>query len=367
MLAMRPDDADMAYRLIEMRQFIDSMELSFSQLAAAFKASKHWELQGANSALDWIRFNCNMTSNAVADRIAVGEQSERMPESIQSMKAENIGFAHLTVMARTAAATDEAFDETRLLELAENNSAGKFHYKCLHYRHAVNSEKYAAEQHSQAESRVLHMTTADDGTLYLTGFLDPVGGAIVRNALEPLAQKCGKDDHRLRQHRLGDALVELAEGKTKVQMQVTSSIETLLDLAGAPGAEAEFSLPISSKTAQRWACDCSVTRVLLDQESLVIDVGRSKRIVAGPLRKALELRDRNCRWPGCERQASLCDGHHLVHWMHGGATDLDNCVLLCKRHHRTVHEGDWRLIRTDDGKIVTLAPRTLFGLPRGPD
>ena len=99
----------------------------------------------------------------------------------------------------------------------------------------------------------------------------------------------------------------------------------------------------------------------------MIDVGRSKRIVAGPLRKALELRDRNCRWPGCERQASLCDGHHLVHWMHGGATDLDNCVLLCKRHHRMVHEGHWRLIRTDDGKIVTLAPRTLFGLPRGPD
>jgi Domain of unknown function (DUF222)/HNH endonuclease len=361
---MAPDDADMAYRLMELRQCIDSLELSFSQLAADFKESKRWELQGANSALDWIRFNCNMTSNAVADRIAVGEQSGRMQRSIQSMQADCVGFAHLTVMARTAAAVGDAFDETRLLDLAENSSPGKFHFKCLHYRHAVNSEKYAKEQADQAESRVLHMTTADDGSLYLTGFLDAVGGAIVRNALEPLARKCGKDDHRLRQQRLADALVDLVEGKTKIQMQVTSSIETLLDLAGAPGAEAEFALPISAKTAQRWACDCSVSRVLLDQESLVIDVGRSKPVVAGALRKALVLRDKHCQFPGCDRTASWCDGHHFVYWIRGGPTDLDNCVLLCKRHHRMVHEGGWRLVRVEE-RIMAIAPPTKF--PRGPD
>ena len=129
----------------------------------------------------------------------------------------------------------------------------------------------------------------------------------------------------------------------------------------------EFSFPLSSATVQRLACDCSVTRVLLDQDSLVIDVGRAKPKLHGSLRKALNLRDRHCRWPGCERPASYCDGHHLVHWAHGGPTDLDNLVLLCKRHHRMVHEGGWRLIKTDDGPIVVIAPTITFGLPRGPD
>ncbi len=76
-------------------------------------------------------------------------------------------------------------------------------------------------------------------------------------------------------------------------MQVTSSVETLLGLVGAPGAENEFSLPISAKTVERWACDCSVSRVLL-QDSVVIDAGRSKRVVSGQARKALMGRDTHC-------------------------------------------------------------------------
>jgi len=154
----------------------------------------------------------------------------------------------------------------------------------------------------------MHMSTADDGSLFLTGFLDPIGGAVVRSALEPLARRAGRDDHRLRPQRMADAFVELAAHKQKIQMQVTSSIETLLDLTGAPGAETEFSLPISSKTVERWACDCSVTRVLL-KDSVVIDVGRAARTIRGPKRRALIARDRHCQWPGCERPASWCDGH----------------------------------------------------------
>ena len=129
----------------------------------------------------------------------------------------------------------------------------------------------------------------------------------------------------------------------------------------------EFSLPISSKTVERWACDCTMTRVLM-QDSVVIDVGRAKRVIEGPRRRALNARDRHCMWPGCERPASWSDGHHLVHWLHGGTSDLENLVLLCHRHHRMVHEGDWQLVKTDDGRIVPVPSTVTFGqLPRGPD
>ena len=366
MALMRQEDAELASRLQELRAYIDDLELEFSSLAAEFEKCDHWQLQGSNSGLDWIRFHCHMTSKAAADRVAVGKLRSDLAESVQAMRAGDVGFAHLMVMARTADAVGEAFDERALLDVAQESSPGKFHYHCLHYRHAVNSEKYAAEQSGQVHARALHMSTSDDGTLYLTGFLDTVGGAALRNALEPLARKSGPDDHRLRPQRLGDALVEYVESRTHVQMQVTSSLETLLDLAGAAGAEQEFSLPISYKTAQRWACDCSVTRVLL-QDSVVMDVGQAERTIRGPKRRALVARDQHCRWPGCERTASSCDGHHIVFWMHGGGDDLENLVLLCKRHHRLVHEGGWRLIKTGDGRLMTIAPSHSWAVGRGPD
>jgi len=363
---MLQEDAELGSRLVELRGYIDDLELQFAELAAEFEKSKHWEHQGSNSAIDWIRFHCHMTSNAAADRVAVGERIPEMPESRLAMQNGDIGFAHLTVMARTANAVGDAFEERPLLDLAREDSPGKFHYRCLHYRHAVNSEQYAKEQADQVHGRSLYMSTAEDGSLFVKAFLDPVGGAVVRSALEPLARSSGQDDHRTRPQRLGDAVVELAAHRQQIQMQVTSSIETLLDLTGAPGAEAEFSLPIASKTVERWACDCSLTRILL-QDSVVVDVSRAERTIRGPRRRALIARDRHCQWPGCERPASWCDGHHIVFWAHGGGDDLENLCLLCTRHHWKVHEGGWRLIRSDQGQIVTIAPQTLFQLPRGPD
>src|SRR5437867_5972425 len=178
---------------------------------------------------------------------------------------------------------------------------GKFFYECQHYRHSVDAKAYCEEQSDQAINHHLSLSTAESGHLFINGLLDPVGGAAVRTALEPLAQKSGAHDHRLLPQRYADALVELASAGKPANLQVTATIETLKGLAGAAAAEMEFSLPISSATVRRLACDCSVTRVLLSEDSNVIDVGRSKRLVDGALRKALAVRDKHCQWPGCER------------------------------------------------------------------
>jgi hypothetical protein len=208
-----------------------------------------------------------------------------------------------------------------------------------------------------------------DGSVLISGQLDPIGGAAVLTVLEPLARKSGPDDYRCLEQRNADALVELASGGgSQAQIQVTSSLETLLALAGAPAAEMEHSLPVSSKTIERLACDSSIARVLLNSESLVIDVGRSKRVVSEPGRRALTARDGHCKWRECDRPASRSAAHHLVHWIHGGTSDLDNLILLCHRHHWMVHEGGWQLIRSDDGRMLTIPPTVTFGAAaRGPD
>jgi hypothetical protein len=346
---------------------IDMLQLEQSRLAAEFEAGDQWENEGFNSAYDWIRINCRVPGNVAGNYLAVGAHMAELGQSVQAVLAGDIGFAHLAVMARTADAVGKRFDETKLLPLAKEHSPGQFYYKSLHYRHSVSAKAYAEEQSDSAINHHLSLSTAESGHMLIYGVLDPVGGAAVRTALEPLARKSGEHDDRLLPQRYADALVELASGGKPANIQVTATIETLKGLAGAGGGEMEFSLPISSVAVQRMACDCSVTRVLLSEESLVMDVGRTTRIVSAPLKRALKTRDCHCKWPGCERPASKCDGHHLVHWVHGGPTDLKNLVLLCRRHHRMVHEGDWQLIKTADGQIITIAPTVTFGLPRGPD
>ena len=356
-------------RLLQRRFVIDMQEIAFARDAAEFAASDAWDEDGSVSANDWLRFNCHMNAGAAANSIAVGEMLERLPESHQAVVDGEIGFAHLATMARTAEALQERFDEKVLVEKAKENSPGKFFYICHHARHATNPKAYAAEQAEQVEQRRLKLSRWMDGSLLISGQLDPVGGAAVLSMIEPLARKTGPDDDRCLERRNADALVELAlGGGSQAQIQVTSSLETLLALAGAPAAEMEHCLPVSSKTIERLACDSSIARVLLNSESVVIDVGRSRRVVSEPGRRALAARDGHCTWRECDRPASRSAAHHFVHWIHGGSSDLDNLVLLCHRHHWMVHEGGWQIIRGDDGRMLTVPPVVTFGPPsRGPD
>ncbi|HEY8854043.1 MAG TPA: DUF222 domain-containing protein [Candidatus Dormibacteraeota bacterium] len=373
-----------AERLIEMGRGISLMQLMFAKEAAEFAATEEYEEWGATTPIDWIRIYCQMTGPQAANYVAAGEHFDELPQTTLAMAEGKVGFGHMVMMARTTDAlalspTAKVFDEQRLLAKALDNTVGKFHHICRHLRHAADPKGYAASEADLVENRSLRMSTDDDGAVYLSGLLDPVGGAAVRSALEPLARRSGAGDDRSYDRRMADALVDMSmhaldnglvpqNASQRTHLQVTTSLETLLGLDGAPAAELEFSLPISAKAVERLACDCSVTRILLGSDSMVIDVGRAKRVISGPQRKALNARDGHCIWPDCDRPASWASGHHLVHWIHGGATDLPNLALLCYRHHWMVHEGGWQILRGDGGRIVTIPPTVAFGpSPRGPD
>jgi hypothetical protein len=164
---------------------------------------------------------------------------------------------------------------------------------------------------------------------------------------------------------MADSLVELVhdamdEGRlprrngVKPHVNLTTTLEGLKNEVGAPPADLELSLPISTRTLERIACDCTMSRVLL-ADSAVIDVGRATRIVSAPTRRALRVRDRGCRWPGCDRQVNWSTPHHIVAWAtKRGPTNLPNLVLLCFHHHRLVHEGGWQVIKT--GKEFRFIP-----------
>ncbi|MCY3969777.1 MAG: DUF222 domain-containing protein [Acidobacteria bacterium] len=107
-------------------------------------------------------------------------------------------------------------------------------------------------------------------------------------------------------------------------------------------------VPVSAETARRVACDGGKVRIT-HRSGQILSVGRKTRTIPPPIRRALEFRDRGCRFPGCT--STHCDAHHIVHWADGGETKLSNLVLLCRRHHRLLHEGGFNVRLSKDGAV----------------
>jgi hypothetical protein len=123
---------------------------------------------------------------------------------------------------------------------------------------------------------------------------------------------------------------------------------------------------VSAETARRMACDAGAVVMQHAADGAVLDVGRKTRTIPPALRRALQARDGRCRFPGCD--ARRCDAHHVRHWADGGATRLDNLVLLCRRHHRAVHEEGFtvRMHATGEAEFGWPDGRPLPEVPRSP-
>ena len=135
---------------------------------------------------------------------------------------------------------------------------------------------------------------------------------------------------------------------------------------GQAALEEAGGIHVSAATAQRLACDAATVEMQHGPDGQVLDVGRKTRTISPALRRALAARDRQCRFPGC--QAHRCDAHHIRHWAHGGETALSNLVLLCRRHHRAVHEEGFRVTVDASGAAAFVRPdgRPLPAAPPAP-
>ncbi len=215
MLQVTSREAELAEKLISKQRQCDLLMLEISELAAQLAETNHFDDEGFNSPTDWMRFKCHLSEKAAADRIAVGRMAPKLAESVQALQAGEIGFAHLATMARTVEHVGRHADLDGLLELARKMTPGKFFYECQHYRHSVDAKGYCDDQSDQAVNHHLTLSTAESGHLLINGVLDPVGGAAVRTALEPLAQPSGAHDDRLLRQRFADASVTIDVGRSK--------------------------------------------------------------------------------------------------------------------------------------------------------
>jgi hypothetical protein len=138
------------------------------------------------------------------------------------------------------------------------------------------------------------------------------------------------------------------------QVTITVALDAL---RGTPGHDAgllgESGQPICAETARRLACDCGVIPAVLNSVGEPLDIGRQSRLVPTGMRRALALRDKGCRFPGCDKPPAATDAHHITHWARHGPTALRNLVLLCAFHHWLVHEGRWSISFDPDLNLLT--------------
>jgi hypothetical protein len=361
------------------RAVLDALDGDFSSVARdAQRAGEHL-VAGNISAASWIARTCGMSIASAADRLCVGEQLESLPKVAAALGSGEISFQSTSVLCHLREQLGEKaklLDEDEMLQYAREWSVFHLRKLCNAARHEADPDGFFNDAEENFTRRRFHISQMSDGLYLVDGVLDPVAGAALKTAVDVLAKPKGPEDERTAKQRRADAVGELAlhameqgtlprRHSVKPHINVTMTLEGLKGELGVPPADLELSLPISTRTAERIACDCTMSRVLL-ADSMVIDVGRATRTVSPPKMRALRVRDKGCRFPGCDRQVNWSNPHHIIYRSRGGSDKLENLVLLCFFHHRLVHEGGWQVIKAGR-EFRFLAPdRFVMRRARGP-
>jgi hypothetical protein len=262
------------------------------------------------------------------------------------------------VAAREACPGAYVRDERLLVDAARTVSVAELRAVVAYWRQRVDAARAAVDEEIRYEQRGLYVSPLLDGMVRVDGDLDPETGQVLMTALAAVCDadaRSRRDDPDLRSpaQRRADALGEVCRqwldaptrptvGGERPHLVITMDLESLEARAGRR-CELTDAGVVPGEAARRLACDADVTRVIVDARSEPLDVGRRTKVVPPSLRRAVIVRDGGCRFPGCERPPGWCDAHHVEHWADGGATSLKNLVLLCRPHHRLIHQRGFRV------------------------
>ena len=352
---------------------------------------------GFLSCAHWLGWRTGIGPAAAREQVRVARALGQLPRISQAMEQGELSYSKVRALTRIASPETEG----ELLELARHATAAQVETVVRAWRRVDRNAETEAEG-KRHRGRHLMVYADDDGSYVIRGRLDPEVGALLERALEeasraldedydpevpvPVAASMPGPERPTVGQRRADALgliaelalehhpvvskapvpapsldesddsaaprplppgssqrarTRLARRAHRVQVVLHVDAEALRDAADSGQSVLAGGVRASAETSRRLCCDATRVVMTHDATGNVLDVGRRTRTVPTPIRRALEYRDRQCRFPGCPNR--LTDAHHVRHWADGGPTKLDNLVLLCRRHHRAVHEEGYRV------------------------
>ena len=357
--------------ITELSAHIYAATFRLLELIREYDECQGWAEPGLRSCAHWLNWKCGIGMGAAREKVSVAHALGNLPQISEAFREGRISYSKVRAMTRVATPENEDY----LMMIARHGTAAHVERLVRHYRRVKRTEALQNEN-QRYDLRELQVYEAEDGSFVVKGRLTPEQGALLKKALECAGEEEFEELKNVSAEtseadppiaaRQADALVRLAEaylagsskrcdGGDRYLVHVHTDAGTLrVDGEGAE-AELEGCGCVSAETARRMSCDAGVVRWLENVEGEPFSVGRKTRTVPPAIRRALRRRDGGCRFPGCTC-TRFVDAHHIRHWADGGETSMENLVLLCRHHHRLVHEGGFSVEKEAGNRVRFVNP-----------
>jgi hypothetical protein len=387
---------------------IDAATYELLVLIRKFDEQEGWGDSFLNCA-HWLTWRIGLAPSAAREKVRVARALGDLPLMSEAMKHGWLSYSKVRALTRIA----RPDTEKSLVDLGRTSTAAHIERVVRAWRRVDRTVEARDDEMRDAASHVVtHID--ENGMFVIRGRLTPEVGEVLVKALDAASEKL-YDESRNEKDKVdrppvgklrADALGLVAEsalasgldsgssgdryqvvvhvneaelesdGETPSASSSKPRVSAEADRAGVPARSAtgqgardgvaadapsrngawlgDSHVPVSAERARRIACDAGKV-CMTHQNGEILSVGRKTRTIPPPVRRALEFRDRGCRFPGCTSRH--CDAHHIRHWADGGETKLSNLVLLCRRHHRLLHEGGFEVRMGADGRVQFFHPR----------
>ncbi len=382
----------MADGITELVAHLDAGTFQLLELICEFDQNEGWAGPGIRSCAHWLNWKCGMSMGPARERVRVARALPGLPEISATFRDGRVSYSKVRAMTRVATAENE----NALLQVALGGTAEHVETQVRLYRQTERIEALE-EENLRHGHRELSWYIDDDDYWVFKGRFTPEQGALLQKALEAAGDQLFDEQQHVPEgvtrevsdkvpldrtspepvsQKRADELARVVEGflagvkndqsgGDRYMVNIHTDIETLKENGTGAESEIEDRGHVPAETSRRMACDCSIVHWHEDKQGEPLNIGRKTRSIPPAIRRALKRRDHGCRFPGCTCKRFV-DAHHIQHWADGGETSMDNLVLLCRTHHRLVHEAGYG-VQNIAGKDVVFRLPDGKTIPQGPD
>ncbi len=344
-------DTDRYTTLDRWQTLHSAVHLEVLDEVARMDREEAWTYDGAASMNNWLVNRYGLSHHTAAEWTRVAHALERLPAIRAAYGAGQMSFDQVRTATRfaTAETDDEIAREAPEMTVKELSRMGReIRLRDVEEVHTTRHFTWKFDE----KNPVLWFSgkmVASEGVAFVK--------TITRLASQAPAEPGGT--YEPFEARCLDAVLMLASqarGADRDPDRATAVVHIPLSVLTDDEGRAEFEdgTPLLAETARRLVCDARL-QVNIEDGQEVVGVGRTTRTIPPWLARLLRKRDGGCRYPGCGRTRWI-HFHHLVHWAHGGPTDLDNLISLCPTHHRLIHEGGWTISGDPNDDVVWIRP-----------
>lgn len=370
-------DAALAQHLVDLHRQLAVLDAEIVATTGVFDARSCAARDGARSTPAWATARTGAPHHRVKVDVALARALRSMPATDAAFAVGRLSRAQVDALVTARDGLEGAFDlveEILVDEVAGATAAAGIRFLrrwAAEVRERLALDDEAAPPADDDGSK-LHLSQTFAGRWALDATLDPEQGEVISNALDAEVDAMFRDgrftgdDGLLPSERRAVALVELVtRGSSGGDDDGTARplVVGVIDLRPDGSVASDVAVTdrggvVGRTTAERWLCEGTFQEVVIGPGADDLRLGRKARVASRGQRRALRVRDGHCAFPGCSVPPEQCQAHHIVEWEHGGPTDLDNLVLVCRFHHRVIHDQGFAIERTGGRTIVRRPDRT---------